>query len=184
MHLKSGLPTASPGDVAADQRKEDTAFLASWLEQAPNLGSDDFTRPPADDVILLGDFNAVEKNFSVAPLYTASFAWQKPQAVTVRDAPKPSALQSVGEQWSIFPYRKVINHAVVSVGVAPRVSLALIYAFDQDPALDEAPAAAVHWLRRRTDYELIPSQFQEKQKVPNLYRISDHRPVRVSAHDA
>ena len=107
VHLKSGLPTAGPGDDAAETRKAETTFLANWLGGALEFGSGHFRRPPTEDVVLLGDFNAVADNFSVAPLHTASFAWPKPQVVTALDAPKPSALQSVDEQWSTFLDRKI-----------------------------------------------------------------------------
>ena len=85
----------------------------------------------------------------MAPLHGASFAWPQPQVVTALDSPAASVLQSPGERWSTFLDRMVIDHAVVSAGVAPRVRSALIYAFDQDPALDEAPPSAGHWLHRR-----------------------------------
>jgi endonuclease/exonuclease/phosphatase family metal-dependent hydrolase len=179
-HLKSGLPTAPPGDNAADKRKQETAFLASWLGQAPDLESDDFKRPPTEDMVLLGDFNAVEGNFSVAPLHGASLAWLQPQVVAALDSPATSALQSPDDRWSTFLDHMIIDHAVVSAGAAPRVRSALIYAFDHDPALDEMPPLALHWLSRRTDYELVPSQFASLQVVENLYRISDHRPVRIA----
>jgi endonuclease/exonuclease/phosphatase family metal-dependent hydrolase len=179
VHLKSGLPTAPPGDDAADKREEETAFLASWLGQAPNLGSDDFTRPPTEDVILLGDFNAVEDNFSAAPLHEASLAWLQPQVVAALDSPATSALQSPDDRWSTFLDHMIIDHAVVSAGVAPRVRSALIYAFDQDPALDEPPPLALPWLCRKGGYKILPQGATEPEEVPNLYRISDHRPLRI-----
>lgn len=177
VHLKSGLPTAPPGDAAADKRKEETAFLASWLGKAPD--SDSFDEPPTKDVILLGDFNAVEDNFSTAPLHGAAFAWPQPQVVTALDSPAAAVLQSPGERWSTFLDHKIIDHAVVSAGVAPRVRSTLVYAFDQDPALDEAPPAAGHWLRRMTGYKILLQGATEPEEVPNLYRISDHRPLRI-----
>lgn len=178
-HLKSGLPTAPPGDNAADKRKEEATFLASWLGQAPGLGSDDFTRPPTEDMVLLGDFNAVEGNFSVAPLHGASLAWLQPQVVAALDSPATSALQSPDDRWSTFLDHMIIDHAVVSAGAAPRVRSALIYAFDQDPALDEPPPLALPWLCRKGGYKILPQGATEPEEVPNLYRISDHRPVRV-----
>ena len=183
VHLKSSYPGAPPGDPDADKRKDEAAFLANWLGQPPDLESDDFGQPPTKDVVLLGDLNAVKDDFSVVPLQGASLVWPQAQGVISLDSPTANVPLSDTKCWSTFLDGLVIDHAVVSAGVAPRVRSTLIYAFDMDPALDEAPPAAEHWLHRRTGYWVMQTQGDVLREVPNLYRISDHRPLRVTLDD-
>lgn len=184
VHMKSGGLLG--WDDVADKRLQEARFLADWLAGKAELGPDHeahgFERPPTDDVIVLGDFNALMDHGSVAPLREDALKpWQWPQAQVVNSL-DPDGLHTgvddPSEQWTTYLDREVIDHAIVSPSMASRIETARIYAFDLDPALDEAPGEAAHWLRRRTDYE-IRSEIQ-----PNLFRISDHRPLLVMVNES
>lgn len=57
---------------------------------------------------------------------------------------------------------------------------ALIYAFYRDRLLDETPPAGEHWLCPVMDCACVSDHGDPLHIVPNLYRICDHRPVRIS----
>ena len=183
VHLKSGLPNAGQGDRDAEIRLRETTFLASWLAGTLDVKLEPFERPPTEDVIVMGDCNATESNFSVAPLLDGRH-YQPCQVATSLDPAAPLLLDDPGEQWSTFLDRAVIDHVIVSLMVRPKISSALIYAFDSDPALDEEPAGGGHWLRKTTDYRVEPYENAGVRPVPNLYRISDHRPVQITMETA
>jgi predicted extracellular nuclease len=183
VHLKSGLPNAGDKDPDAQVRRREAAFLASWLAGAAELEPGSFQRPPTEDVIVLGDCNAMAGNWSLGPLHDApldGWHWPSCQVMASLDPLAPVVIDDANEQWSTFLDRMVIDHALVSPAVSPRISSALIYAFDLDPALDEEPAGEDHWLRGKTDYQAKPYGDAKYQPVENLYRISDHRPVRIA----
>ena len=179
VHLKSGPPAAGKGDEAADARYDETTFLASWLDGTLDLKLEPFERPPGEDVIVMGDCNATEANFSLAPLYEGRELLKSRFAASF-DPAAPLPLDDPAEKWSTFLDGVVIDHAIVSPTVRPKIGSALIYAFDLDPALDKEPAGGGHWLRRTTDYRVEPYENAGVRPVPNLYRISDHRPVRIT----
>lgn len=56
----------------------------------------------------------------------------------------PVQLNDPNEQWTTFLDRAVIDHAMASPTLRPRVGSTLIYAFDLDPALDENQAGDSH----------------------------------------
>lgn len=186
-HLKSGLPNAGDKDPDAQVRRRETAFLASWLAGAAELEPGHFQRPPTEDVIVLGDCNAVAGNWSLGPLYEApldGWHWPSCHVVASLDTSSPMPIDHPDERWSTFLDRMVIDHALVSPAVSPRISSALIYAFDLDPALDEEPGGQGHWLRQETDYWVRRFGGAPHEPVANLYRISDHRPVRIAFYVA
>lgn len=182
VHFKSGFPDAGPADESAQIRHRETTFLASWLAGKSGLEPGHFQRPPTEDVIVMGDCNATGGNFSLAPLHDG-WHWPPCQVAASVGPAVPLLLDDPDEKWTTFLDRMVIDHALVSPTLRPRISSALVYAFDLDPALDEEPTGGSHWLRRTTDYRLEPYENAGVQPVANLYRISDHRPVRITTAD-
>ena len=174
VHLKSGPPNAGPSDKDVAIRCRETSFLASWLDGTTGLDIE-----PTKDVIIMGDYNAAETDCSLAPLYEGRELLKSRFAASF-DPAAPLPLDDPAEKWSTFLDGVVIDHAIVSPTVRPKIGSALIYAFDLDPALDEEPAGGGHWLRRTTDYRVEPYESAGVRPVPNLYRISDHRPVRIT----
>jgi endonuclease/exonuclease/phosphatase family metal-dependent hydrolase len=179
IHLKSGLPDAGPDDRDAKIRLRETTFLASWLDGTLDVKLEPLERPPTADVIIMGDCNATEGSFSLEPLRKGRH-YQPCQVAASLDPAAPFLVDDPTEQWSTFLDRAIIDHAFVSPTLSPKISLALIYAFDLDPALDEDPAGGGHWLRRVTGYRVEPWEGAGVRPVENLYRISDHRPLRVT----
>jgi hypothetical protein len=179
VHLKSGFPNAGPDDESAQIRHLETAFLASWLAGTAGLEPGSFQRPPTEDVIVMGDCNATEDNFSLTPLHEG-WHWPLFRVAASLDPLNPLLLDDPDERWTTFLDRMVIDHALVSPTVLPKIGSALIYAFDLDPGQNEDPADGNHWLRRTTDYQVEPYEKAGVQLVANLYRISDHRPVRIT----
>ena len=126
-----------------------------------------FKKPPTENVVVMGDFNAILTLSALAPVRQGTLKdWHGPNRTIVS---LPSTQQPVADprgEWSIFSDRVVIHHALVSPSLKNKIQSAVIYAFDLDPALDEAPPASTHWLRRKTDYELVPMRFEPLQVVP------------------
>lgn len=183
VHLKSGLPDAGQGDESAEIRSRETTFLASWLAGNADLEPGHFRRPPTEDVIVMGDCNATGDNFSLSPLHEpplAGWHWVQSRVVTSPDLAAPTGLDDPAERWTTYLDRAVIDHAIAAPGLAARIRAASIYAFDLDPALDDDPGGGSHWLRRTTDYSAKAYSGAEYEPVENLYRISDHRPVRIA----
>jgi len=179
VHFKSGLPNAGQGDKDAKIRLRETTFLASWLDGTLDVKLEPLERPPTADVIVMGDCNAVGDNFSLSPLLEER-RYQPCLVAASLDPVAPLLLDDPDEKWSTFLDGVVIDHTIVSPTVCPKISSALIYAFDLDPALDEGPAGGGHWLRRTADYRVEPWEGAGVRPVENLYRISDHRPVRIA----
>ena len=69
VHLKSGFPIAGPNDkdvAIAPPRDDLPGELAGWdidVKLKP------FDTTPTTDVIVMGDYNATETDYSLAPLY-------------------------------------------------------------------------------------------------------------------
>jgi endonuclease/exonuclease/phosphatase family metal-dependent hydrolase len=177
VHLKSGVPNPGPNDKDAKTRLRETTFLASWLDGTLDVKLKPFERPPTADVIIMGDYNATETDYSLVPLYDGRELLESRFVVSI-DSALP--LDAPSEKWSTFLDRKVhaiIDHAFVSPTLSPKINSTLIYAFDLDPALNEDPAGGDHWLRQVTDYR---TEKMGTEPVENLYRISDHRPLRIT----
>lgn len=185
VHLKSDSPSSivknESDPEGKDLREREAAFLAAWLSGKAEVAEGHFKKPPTENVVVMGDFNAVLELPALAPLRQETLQdWHWPDRTIVS---APSTQQPVADpwgEWSTFWDGVKIDHALVSPNLKNKIQSAVIYAFDLDPALDEAPPAATHWLRRKTDYELVPMRFRPLQLVENLYRISDHRPVWIS----
>ncbi len=168
VHLKSGPLDAAPGDSEAEKRRAECAHLAAWLS-----GGGDTPPPPTPDVLVGGDFNAPRDHFSLAPLTSGPLAPWTWQPVVFPDAP--------GESWTSWMQRQTIDHLLTSPTLSARAAgPAAAYAFDLDPALDRPPPEGPGWLRRVTGFEAVPLPGADRQPVENLYRVSDHRPVRVA----
>lgn len=184
VHMKSENPRAvNPvGPESKDIRELEAGFLATWLAGESKVEQENpkFNTPPTEKVVVMGDFNAVTTLSVLSPLRLGSLAgWHWPDRAVVES---PSSGQPVDDEWgewSTYLDREVIDHALVSPALKEDVDDGLIYAFDLDPSLDE-PAHPAGWLRQETDYELIPSTWLSYRVVYDFYRVSDHRPVRVS----
>ena len=155
-HLKAG-PHSEPGGPEATTRDQECRRLAAWLAERGD-------RP----VLLAGDLNAQQGHSSVRALRAApleGFHWQP-----------PSHLE---EGWTTWRERLVIDHILLSPAAAERlVEPPRIYAFDQDPALDD-DERGLHYFRRIDGHFAEPGRDAHYQAVENLYRVSDHRPVYV-----
>ncbi len=183
VHFKSGRLYGS--DPASEKRMDEVTHLAGWLVGEPDTGSGHFEQPPTPDVLVIGDFNALRNHESLAQLRTGVLqTWHRPEpnVVTSLAGEKPDPLlDDPGERWTTYLDREVIDHVITSPEVKSRFTgPPCIYAFDLDPAMDDYPSPGGHWLRRTTSYEAKPYGGASLQTVPNLYRISDHRPLRVS----
>jgi endonuclease/exonuclease/phosphatase family metal-dependent hydrolase len=174
VHLKSGGLRLPPDSRPVRVRMAECQVLADWLApEAP-----DAARAPQDQaVVVLGDFNASREHPSLAPLArlttpAAGFTFQAPRLEP--DVP--------GEAWSSFGERSVIDLALTSRAATARVTgPPTILAFDLDPEFDRPPGPAAadleHFLRRATDLWLQPDDHFPASLLPNLYRLSDHRPL-------
>ncbi len=182
VHFKSGLLGSDPTNDA--KRKKEVAHLARWLAGEPDTGTGHFERPPTPDVIVIGDFNALEYHQSLAELRTGALeAWDqaRPQVAGFMTGEEVQPLEDPQERWTTYLDREIIDHVITSPSVKSRfLGPPLIYAFDLDPAMDDYPSPGGPWLRRRTSYQAKPYGGASLQTVPNLYRISDHRPLRMS----
>ena len=124
--------------------------------------------------------NAVATLSVLSPLRQGCMAdWDWPDRAIVESPESGQLVEDGWGSWSTFLDKVVIDHALVSPTLKAKAGAALIYAFDLDPALDEPPHPA-GWLRQTTDYELIPCTWKPLQVVYDFYRVSDHRPVRIS----
>jgi len=184
VHFKSESPEAeNPADpVGKDIRELEAGFLARWLvgESDFEQGNSHFNKPPTENTVVMGDFNAVATLSVLAPLRQGCMAdWDWPDRAIVESPESGKLVDDEWGSWSTFLDKVVIDHALVSPTLKAKVGAALIYAFDLDPALDEPPHPA-GWLRQTTDYELIPCTWKPLQVVYDFYRVSDHRPVRIS----
>jgi endonuclease/exonuclease/phosphatase family metal-dependent hydrolase len=179
LHLKSLVPWSS---IPADPRRKEVEYLAEWLAAEPDAGSAHFGAPPTSDVLVMGDFNLILTNPILDDLRFGAWHWPDPVVVTSLDEMEPApTLDDANERWTTFYDEVVIDHVFATAGVAARlVGDPLIYAFDLDPAMDEDPLPEGHWLRRKTAYWAKPLGGEILQIVANLYRISDHRPLRVT----
>ncbi|GEM_PF-2829776 len=155
-HLKAG-PHTEPGGPEGATRDRECRRLADWL-------GDHLDEP----VLLLGDLNASVDHSSLRALRAPpvdAFHWQAAQHPT--------------EAWTTWRERLIIDHILLSPPAAARLaSPPAIYAFDQDPALDD-DQRGLHHLRRIDGHFAEPGRDAPYQAVENLYRVSDHRPVYV-----
>jgi len=180
VHFRSGWPEGN--EPADGPRTQEAQYLAEWLAAKPGAESAHFDAPPTPDVLVMGDFNLVVWNKILKDLRSGTWHWPDPVVVTSLDEGEPApVLEDPEECWTTFLDEEVIDHVFFTADVAARLAGdPLIYAFDLDPALDEEPSPQGHWLRRETSYRVVPYKGAGLQTVENLYRISDHRPLRVT----
>jgi endonuclease/exonuclease/phosphatase family metal-dependent hydrolase len=183
IHCKSG---GLYGDPPADQKRaKEVEHLAGWLTGEPDTGTGHFEHPPTPDVIVVGDFNALRDHGSLNRLREGtlqSWYWPAPEVVSSLSGEEPHpVVEDPNEHWTTYLDREVIDHAISSPGVEARlIGRPHVYAFDLDPVMDDYPSADGHWLRRKTSYRAKRYGGAGLTTVENLYRISDHRPLRVS----
>lgn len=184
VHMKSENPRAENpvGLAGKDIRELEADFLATWLvgELEVEQENPHFNKPPTERVVVMGDFNALVTLSVLSPLRQGPMAdWDWPDRVIVESPASDQPIHDEWGAWTTYLDKAVIDHALVSPALKPHIEAALIYAFDLDPSLDE-PGHPAGWLRQKTDYELIPASWQSLQVVYDFYRVSDHRPVRIS----
>lgn len=175
VHFKSGPLGAGLEDRAAQKRAAECRALAAWLSghEPSQLGP--LARPPTDDVVVMGDFNARRDHWSLHRLREgplATWTWHEPR---FPDQP--------GEAWTSWLERAVIDHVITSPSLTARIAEPpAVYAFDLDPTFDRPPPEGPGYLRRHTDIRISPWPGAPCAIVPDLYRVSDHRPVHVAFH--
>lgn len=149
VHMKSGRLGAPMTDPNAIQRHAEATALAAALLEE------------ADRTVLLGDLNARIDDPSIAPLTTLpGWSWARP-AVPADDP------------WTTFLDRDVIDLAGVGPGLAT-IAPPTAWDWDRDPTI--APPG---WFRQVDGFLAQRARDFPKAPVENLYRVSDHRPVRI-----
>jgi predicted extracellular nuclease len=161
VHLKSGLLGSDPHDADSATRKGKCDRLSSWLGGQGWSTFDDAPPPASEVVVVLGDFNAVHGHWSIEGLRTAV----SPLQVAPLDAGQ--------DRWTTYYDNAVIDHVFVSpsaeslVADGPRIR-----PFDLHPDF-----SVDGFLRKES--RLKADLWGTWRPVPNLYRVSDHRPVTV-----
>lgn len=172
VHLKSGEPGEPADAPPAVVRASECAALATWL-----LGGSRHEGgkggPPTDAVILTGDLNAVREHPSLHPLFRLLPAWTWHRPIFHPD--------DGHQHWTSYSNRTVIDHVLSSPAATARIHHAPhVYAFDLDPVLAREPdEAGPPWMHRKTDLEVRPDEDKPAETAPNLFRVSDHRPVSI-----
>lgn len=176
VHLKSGSLTVGPDPSTEEDeaRVREMDRLARWIRSSSAITQ-------GEPAVLLGDFNALQRNAALAPLAPggelSSWSWPEPRfAWSLAPAPVEADLPET-ERWTTHLDREVIDHVMLSPGVQV-ASGPWVYAFDHDRDWLEAAGISREWLEERS-YTLAPDNGPVRN-LENLHRISDHRPVRVS----
>ncbi len=170
VHLRSSgaAPHPDVDDPGAPKRMRETHAIAAWMEGFDADGT--FVGLPTADAALLGDFNEPRGRASLEPLREGamtSWHWHEPAL-----DPAPEAGADDADLWSSYLDRSVLDHVFTSPRLTARVSgQARIYAFDRDPTI-----ADPGWMHSDGP-TIIPGIGTPPHAVPNLYRVSDHRPI-------
>lgn len=179
VHCKSDVPSRMD-----PVRRAELACIERWVSGAAPEGSGfgHFAQPPTKDVVVVGDCNLlgdlVLSEWSGGPLSNWKLA--KHAVCTSIAAKAPKRLKDPAEQWSTLTDQDFIDHFLLSPSMKKRAKgSALVFAFDRDPEFDQPPGDT-HWMHRTTDFRAIPSGEEALRGVENLYRVSDHRPVRLT----
>lgn len=110
VHFKSGLPVGDPPPNADDdKRMDEVEYLAGWLAGDAETGTGNFERPPTTDVIVIGDFNAVENHHSLSELRKGVLEpWYRPEAKVLASlGVNPETLEDTTERWTTYLDRMV-----------------------------------------------------------------------------
>jgi endonuclease/exonuclease/phosphatase family metal-dependent hydrolase len=180
-HLKSGLPTGNDPTPGVDQKRLwEGELLATWLGALPTDGPD---RRPA---FLLGDFNLVAGQPALATFGgsrgPAKMVPAKVVAALADGAGAPAPVPPE-EAWSTLLDGVIIDHAFCAAGGDEWVTGdALVYAFDLDPHFAEprdAHGTPFFRVTHGAGVRLRRFAGAPVGEVRAMYRVSDHRPVRV-----
>ena len=170
VHLKSSgdAPDPERDDPGSPKRAREAHAIAAWVEGFDVDGT--FVGLPTADAVLIGDFNEPRHRASLTPLTEGamtSWLWHEPVLEPAAASGAPD-----DEPWSSYLDRQIIDHVFTSPRLTARVrGEARIYAFDQDPAIAD-PA----WMHAPGPV-IVPGISTPPHAVPNLYRVSDHRPI-------
>ncbi len=183
VHLKSGVLTVGSKDTTPDDdvRIEEMRGLTEWITTAAPIGPGGKARQADEPTVLIGDFNAVRGNAALRSLVPggalSSWSWPAPRfASAMLPSPQEAPLPEI-ERWTTHLDRMVIDHVIAS----PKTKVVdgpWVYAFDHDESWMQAAGVTREWLGER-DYPLTPEK-KSADRIENLHRISDHRPVRVT----
>jgi endonuclease/exonuclease/phosphatase family metal-dependent hydrolase len=154
-HLKSGLLDAPLTDRSAARRRAEAAGIAAWVEG----------RGGADEgLVVVGDLNERRGHASLAPLEgCAALRWL------------PHRWPEGVEPWTVWLGRATIDHALVGAGVTAEA--ADVLAWDTWPA--RGGAAWWHAVDEGAPILATPHAGLPRQPCANVYRVSDHRALRL-----
>lgn len=171
VHLKSSgaAPDPERDDPGSPKRAREAHAIAAWVEGFDVDGT--FVGLPTADAVLIGDFNEPRHRASLVPLTEGamtSWLWHEP----VVEPAGPPAGPGAEEPWSSYLDHEIIDHVFTSPRLTTRLrGEARIYAFDRDPAI-----ADPEWMHAAGPV-IVPGIATPPHAVPNLYRVSDHRPI-------
>lgn len=154
-HLKSGLLDAPLTDRSAARRRAEAAEIAQWVEDRAGCG---------EAVVVVGDLNERRGHPSLEPLEACAALRWLPHRWPEGVAP-----------WTVWLGRATIDHALVSPGVTAEA--ADVIAWDTWPA--RGGAAWWHAVDEVAPILATPHAGLPRQPCANVYRVSDHRALRV-----
>ena len=169
VHLKSSgdAPDPERDDPGSPKRAREAHAIAAWVEGFDVDGT--FVGLRTADAVLIGDFNEPRHRAPLTPLTEGamtSWLWHEPVVEPAESGPGDD------EPWSSYLDRQIIDHVFTSPRLTSRVrGEARIYAFDRDPAI-----ADPEWMHAEGPV-IVPGISTPPHAVPNLYRVSDHRPI-------
>jgi endonuclease/exonuclease/phosphatase family metal-dependent hydrolase len=183
VHFKSGILTVvpEPSTEEDDTRTIEVANLSEWIRTSAAITPDGLARPKNEPTILIGDFNAIRGNVSLAPLVPPGVlsTWSWP-ALRFASALLPDTVEinlPAKERWTTHLDKEIIDHIILS----PEVKLIdgpWAYAFDYDNSWLQAAGVTKAWLE--TPGFTFTPKGKEPVQMENLHHITDHRPVRVT----
>lgn len=187
VHFKSGLLTVPPRhEPEDDTRVEEVNNLIDWIESLSPILPGVEARPAGEPTVLIGDFNAVRGNISVEPILSGarlkSWLWAEPD-FTSSLSPTPVSNIPAGEHWTTFIDKAVIDHVLLSPEIEP-VEGPWVYVFEYDPTWLAAADVTQEWMRK-VEYVLTTTDDEGQvttEDKENLFRITDHRPVRITVN--
>jgi endonuclease/exonuclease/phosphatase family metal-dependent hydrolase len=176
-HLKSGLPSSNDPENDVKRRWE-CELLAKWLRDLPASG------PGYAPAFLLGDFNLEADRPPLEALTAANSPAKLVPARVLNGLPERGAGSvSASDRWSTLLDGVIIDHAFTARGGESWLSgQAVVDAFDLDPEFAEPRTNGVAFFRveQGSSYSLKPYWGAPYQEVRAMYRVSDHRPLRIT----
>lgn len=177
VHFKSGLPsTADPPND--EKRAWEAESLARWIVAKRGAAG-----APPIPMVVMGDFNLENTRPALSTLTAGELGMSWVAARVSPTTTADPATELTGEEaWSTLLDGVVIDHALVDAGAQQAIAGATIYAFDLDPAFAEPASNGIPFFRveHGSGYFVIPFAGAGKREVRGMYRVSDHRPLRLA----